>query len=353
MNRERYFDHAATTPVDERVLAEMLPFFDEAFGNANSIHSFGRRAADAVEIARQRVSELIGADDPSQVVFTSGATEANNWVVSAFENGAISPFEHDAAWEPAKYKGFDFLPNDGTSLLLPSQGYDLISVMGVNNEIGSIWRTADFRPYAQRLHSDLTQQAGKLSIDLADLDYASFSAHKLYGPKGVGALYISDEPPSPLMRGGEQEHGFRPGTLNVPGIVGFGAAAAIAGDEMEENFAHAQSLRAIVLEELNRTSDWRINGGENVSPYILSVSFQGIEGETLVVEADAAGYAISAGAACSSRSTEPSHVLTALGVEEDWRRGTVRISFGKANTLESANDLAKTLLRIVEKLRTM
>ncbi|WP_158409299.1 cysteine desulfurase family protein [Fimbriimonas ginsengisoli] len=351
---ERYFDNAATTPVDPRVLDEMLPYLRDDFGNANSIHGFGQRAMAAVDLARERVSNLIGAEDPGQIVFTSGATEANNWVISAFSNGAISPFEHSAVREPALRKGMKLLANDDFVLFPPTETLELISVMCVNNEIGTTWNAADFRSYATHIHSDMTQQLGKTPILLDGIDYASFSSHKAYGPKGVGALYFETAPPYPFQIGGEQEHGYRAGTLNVPGIVGFGAACAIAADEQEQNFHHAARLRSVLLEELGNGGRWQINGeGAPGVPHILSISFDGIEGETLVVEADQAGFAISAGAACSSRSTEPSHVLTALGFEESRLRGTVRISFGKFNSVDSVTELAKTLRHSVEKLRRM
>lgn len=353
MDRTRYFDHAATTPIDPRVLEAMLPFLTEDFGNASSIHSYGAKAMVAVEQARQSVAELIGAEDPAQIVFTSGATEAANWVIGAFASGAFSPFEHSAVREPALRKGFHVLVNEGTSLHPSDRPVELVAAMSVNNEIGARWNARDLRGNARYAMSDLTQQVGKLSVDLEGLDFAVMSAHKLYGPKGVGALYFASEPPTPFQIGGEQEHGYRAGTLNVPGIVGFGTAARIAADEMSENEAKARKLRGIALEALSNLSDWRTNGGDDVSPYILSASFYGIEGETLVVEADGEGFAISAGAACSSRSTEPSHVLSALGVEEAWLRGTVRISFGATNTEDSTHALARTLLRIVEKLRTI
>ena len=307
----------------------------------------------AVERARERLAGLLGAEDPSQIVFTSGATESNNWVLNAFSEGAVSPFEHSAVREPAIHRGFDTLLNTELTLQPPPRPTALISVMSVNNEIGSQWRAADFRDHAEKIHSDLTQGVGKLPIDLADLDYASLSAHKFYGPKGVGALYIADDPLPPLLRGGEQEQGQRGGTLNVAGIVGLGAAAAIASDEMERDLEHANRLRQIALEELAPVSDWQVNGGSKASPYVLSLSFRGLEGETLVIELDHAGYAISSGAACSSRSVEPSHVLTALGLTPEWRRGTVRISFGRFNEDETTATLAKQLRRSVEKIRTM
>src|SRR5579862_8510349 len=209
------------------------------------------------------------------------------------------------------------------------------------------------RAIASLIHTDATQALGKIPFGVAEIDYASFSAHKLYGPKGIGALFIANEALSPLIQGGEQENGLRAGTLNVPGIVGFGAAAAISAQEMATDSSKANELKGTLLAQLHNVSDWEINGGSQVSPFILSLSFLGVEGETLVIECDKAGYAISAGAACSSRSTEPSHVLLALGLDESWRRGTVRISFGRFNTPESASGLGTTLAQTVEKLRTM
>lgn len=349
----RYFDNAATTPLDPRVLQEMIPFFGVDFGNANSIHSFGRKALDAVELARKRVAALIGAEDPYQVLFTSGATESNNQVLRSFLRAAVSPFEHSAILEPARTLGHSTLENDGLIVLPPKDRPELVSLMSVNNEIGTIWQPNSLSGSATYIHSDMTQAVGKVPIDLAGISFASFSAHKFYGPKGVGGLYFAETPPSTWILGGEQEHGLRGGTLNVPGIVGMGAAAQIAIDEQNVNFAHAERLRAIVLEGLEGCTDWQINGGSSVSPYILSVSFLTLEGESLVVEMDRFGYAISSGAACSSHSMEPSHVLTALKIDENWRRGTVRISFGRLCTAESASGLSKSLRHAVEKTRTI
>ena len=377
----RYFDHAATTPLAPEVLREMEPFLGLP-GNAGSLHAFGRRAAAAAELARERVAALVGAEDPQQIVFTSGATEACNAVLAQFEGGWISPFEHAAVREPALARGYRVLPNDGLSiasgegspwsrdvnLSKVAQGSSraeggtvgegvggLLAVMAVNNEIGARW---DARALpADRRFVDATQALGKVPVDLADVDYAAFSAHKLYGPQGVGALFAVDGTLEPFQKGGEQEMGRRAGTLNVAGIVGFGAACALAADRMEDDYNHALKLRSIILEELDRkpqtTDRKRVNGGPDAVPHILSLSFLGLEGETLVVETDQKGYGISAGAACSSRSTQPSHVLTALGLPNEWRRGTVRISFGRANTPESTAELGRLLVRSVENLRTI
>lgn len=365
MNIDRYFDNAATTPVDPRVVEEMLPFFAEEFGNSESIHAFGQRAHQAVELARERVASLLGAEDPSQIVFTSGATESCNWVIRNFDSGWISPFEHSAVREPALASGFRVLENKGWALskgdgmafaydhpttASPDQSIEesLFAVMTVNNETGAILQAPGSGGKVLR---DATQALAKVPIELGD--YVAFSAHKLYGPKGVGGLYQQEPLHEPSQRGGQQEQAQRAGTLNVPAIVGFGAACAIAEQEMEMDYRKAEECRGVVLESLKSLSDWQTNDSANQSPFVLSLSFAGIEGETLVVDLDAKGFAISAGAACSSRSTEPSFVLTALGLEETLRRGTVRISFGRFNTLESAAELGANLLLSVQKLRTM
>ncbi|RYG22376.1 cysteine desulfurase [bacterium] len=348
----RYFDHAATTPLAPEVLKEMEPFLGLP-ANAGSIHAFGRRAMDAVERARARVAEAVGAEDPAQIVFTSGATEACNTVLNAHDGGWISPFEHAAVREPAIARGYRVLPNEELTLRPDPKGEGLLAVMAVNNEIGAQWEARDLP--AQSRFVDATQALGKVALNLDEIDYAAFSAHKLYGPQGIGALFTASGSMEPLLRGGEQEEGRRAGTQNVAGIVGFGAACALAQDRLEEDDAHVTELRWTLIQELlaSNLTDWRIIAPETSVPHILSISFFGVEGETLVIEADHAGFAISAGAACSSRSTEPSHVLTALGLEEQWRRGTVRISFGRGNTKETVAALGKTLVRSTENLRTI
>jgi cysteine desulfurase len=331
----------------------MLPFLQGEFGNPNSIHSLGGSARDAVESARVQVASLIGAEDPSQIYFTAGASEANNWVAHSTRSGIVSPFEHSSMQRSAETCGWAVWPNSGEALIDPGEPFEVASLMTVNNETGDIWDIRDRSIDANALHADATQIVGKLPFDVTGLNFASMSAHKLYGPKGIGALYCWTAPPTPLMFGGEQEGGFRAGTLNVPAIVGFGAAAEIVSEEMAENELQARKLREILLHELSRVSDFRILGGPKTSPFILCLAFLGVEGETLVVEVDRQGYAISSGAACSSRSNEPSHVLQALDVPTDWLRGAVRISFGKMNTEKSTVGLAECLTQSVEKLRTM
>jgi cysteine desulfurase len=358
---ENYFDNAATTPVDPRVIREMLPYLETYWGNGNSLHAWGREAMAAVDLARERIANLVFADDPSQIFFTSGATESNNWIFNwaAHANRGnlpigFSPFEHNAVLEPAKRIGAEVLLNRGYEIRQNKLHYFLVSVMIVNNEVGTDFEPEQLRDACDFLHSDYTQAVGKLPYHFEPVDFASFSAHKFYGPKGVGSLFARDPNIlSPFVLGGEQEQGKRGGTLNVPGIVGMGAAAAIAQEEMADNLAKTEELRAIVLEAFRPCQDYQVNGGDNVSPYILSVSFKGLEGETLVIEMDQAGFAISSGAACSSRSTDPSHVLTALKMPKEWLRGTIRISFGRLNTKDSAAELGKSLRATVESLRNL
>lgn len=348
----RYFDHAATTPCDARVREEMLPYLGEKFGNPSSLHSAGQQARAAVELARFQLSLLLGVE-PEEILFTSGATESANAVIAAYEDIAISPFEHSAVREPALLRKATIYSNQGYELLDSIRPPKLSCVMSVNNETGAFIR----EPNDSRVRTliDATQAIGKgLPIELGD--YTIGSAHKFGGPQGVGFLVAKNGgfPPT-LAKGGDQEFGYRGGTLNVAGIVGLGAAATIARLEADERLDQVEVLRDLLLNELDELEDWHTNDHPDgqTSPYILSLSFSRVEGETVVIEADAAGFAISAGAACSARSDEPSHVLTALDLPEDERRGTIRVSFGTGNTEESTAALGQTLVSIVKRLRQM
>lgn len=313
---------------------------EEEFANANSLHSAGLKARAAVEASRIQVAAALGVE-PEEIVFTSGATESNNWVASSFGRVRISPFEHSSLWERLRLGAITW-DSDSEA--------DLNCRMLVNNETGTRYDRPDI---PGRWHCDMTQAVGKVPIQLG-FDFASFSAHKFYGPKGVGALFAKDACfPVPLMHGGEHEGGHRAGTLNVPAIVGMGAAIEIAIANQASDFERATELRPIVLEELRGLSDWQVNGDEKGSPHILSLSFLEVEGELVVLELDREGYAISSGAACSSRSNELSHVLISMGYPPEWVRGTIRVSFGRANTAESASGMAAAIRRAVERLRKL
>ncbi len=333
----------------------MLPWLGERFGNAHSIHSWGLEARAAVERAREVVAEALGAESPDQVVLVSGSTEACATALIQTSPGWVSPFEHSAVREPAHRLGYKPLTPCRTRCITPEGGLGegLVAHLSVSNETGTIFHPREVAPAPHPLFVDATQALGKLPQPVGDADWAAFSAHKIGGPKGVGALFARYPLARPLIVGGGQESGQRGGTLNVAGIVGFAEACRIAEQEREDHWLQAQELRSIVLEQLGRTSDWQVNGGTEVVPHILSLSFLGVEGESVVVELDADGFAVSAGPACSSGSAEPSPVLLAMGVPAEWERGTVRISFGPSNTADSASELGKALGRAVERLRAM
>jgi cysteine desulfurase len=298
---------------------------------------------DKVEWSRQEVAQVIGADDPQQIIFTSGATEANNSLLHLPQELWVSPFEHSSIRELSS----KVLSNKGWEIEAgPMQG--TVSVMAVNNETGAILT----HPLSgNHNHSDLTQLVGKKQVTLQGLQSASFSGHKFGGPMGVGVLYLEDPSSFPaLQRGGEQEFGLRAGTLNGPGIVGLGVAAAIVRQKnLDQEEERVRELRQIVKETLLPVGP-HYNESENQSPWILSIAIPGVLAETLVIEADVRGYAISSGAACSSGSTEPSHVLMALGLPLDLIRSTIRISFGPSNTKESASGLAQCLVDSTKRL---
>jgi cysteine desulfurase len=326
----------------------MEPYLRDSFGNANSIHSAGREACAAVCKAREQVAALIRADDPSEVVFTSGATEANNWILRDFSTLAISPFEHGSVSAFACSHGATVLKNKGWTL--EGSNAELTSVMRVNNETGAILEM----PAARKTHSDATQAVGKIPIDVRSYDFASMSAHKFYGPKGVGALYIKGaQEMEPLLFGGEQEHGQRSGTLNVPGIVGMGAAAAVAIERKDEDYAQAASLRDYVKGRLGELPGVSFVEHTAQSPFVLSTCFEGLEGESIVVSLDAKGFAVSSGSACSSGKGHTSSVLRALGLPDTLARGAVRISFGRFNTRQAAEALCSEIEAAVGSLRKL
>jgi cysteine desulfurase len=379
--RPIYLDSHATTPVDPRVLEAMLPFFTERFGNASSrTHAYGQDAADAVRRAREEVASLLGAS-AREIVFTSGATESNNIAIKGLvyahrDRGrriVTTAIEHDSVLDICarlEREGFDVvrLPvsRDGLlSLDALERAVDratlLVSVMAANNEVGVLQPIADAARIAHAcgavFHSDIAQAAGKIPLSLDDwgVDLASVSAHKLYGPKGAGALYIRRQRPRleihPLIDGGGHEGGLRSGTLNVPGIVGLGRACAIAREEMTSEGDRLAALRNRLLDGLtSRMTGVFVNGSMSARlPHNLNVSFEGIEGEGLLVALG--DLAVSPGAACASATDAPSHVLSALGVPADLARATIRFGLSRFTTVDEVDEAAARVARVVHHLR--
>ena len=376
-----YFDHAATTPVDERVLQKMLPYFTDNFGNPNSQHWFGRRSVTAVDEARDTVASLIGAK-PSEIYFTSGGTESDNWAIrgaahARAEKGKhliISAVEHPAMITTAKElekEGFEIslAPVDeyGTvdveklkSLLRPDTIF--VGIMTANNEVGTIQPLAEISGLCRErgilFFTDAVQAAGALKIDVNDpaVDLLSFSGHKFYGPKGVGVLYIrSGLKLGKIITGGHQERTMRGGTTNVPAIVGLAEALRLAQEEREKNAAYVSSLRdRFISRVLHEIPYVKLNGHpQNRLPANANFSFRYIEGESLLFSLDLASIAVSSGSACSSGSLEPSHVLLAMGLPEGLAHGSIRFSFGKDNTPAQIDYAVDRLKEIVVKLRAL
>jgi cysteine desulfurase len=378
-----YLDHAATTPVDPAVLEAMRPFFGERFGNPSSIHGWGQEALQAVETARGRVAALLNAD-PSEIVFTSGGTESDNAALagpllrlrSAGRGTRLitTAVEHHAVLTCAEYLagqgfGLTVLKTDADGLVDPdavrraaADGAGLVSVMHANNEIGTVQPIREIAEAAHGrgalFHTDAVQTAGHLPIDVraTGVDLLSLSAHKLYGPKGVGVLYIRGGTPfEPFLHGGGQEGGRRSSTHNVPGIVGLGLAAEIARTAMAAEDRRIRGLRDGLWETLrNRVPGVRLNGHptERLSNN-LNCSFDGVEGESLAVSLDLDGIAASTGSACSSRSAEPSHVLSAIGLSPEGARGSLRLTLGRATTAAECDRAAEAVVSAVKRLRDL
>jgi cysteine desulfurase len=379
--RPIYLDSHATTPVDPRVLETMLPFFTERFGNASSrTHAYGQDAAAAVRTAREDVASLLGAT-AREIVFTSGATESNNIAIKGLAHArrdrgrriVVTEIEHDSVLDVCgalERDGFEIvrLPvsRDGLlSLDVLERAVDrstlLVSVMAANNEIGVLQPIADAARIAHAsgavFHSDIAQAAGKIPLALDDwgVDLASVSAHKLYGPKGAGALYIRRQRPrleiQPIVEGGGHEGGVRSGTLNVPGIVGLGRACAIARDEMASEGDRLAALRNRLLDGLtSRIAGVAINGSMSARlPHNLNVSFEGIEGEGLMLALG--DLAVSPGAACASATDAPSHVLRAIGVPAALARATIRFGLSRFTTAEEVDEAVQRVARVVHHLR--
>lgn len=366
-----YFDNAASTKVDPRVLDAMLPFFCENYSNPSAMHSLALEARMAVERAREQVAELLGAEDPSEVIFTSCATEANNTVLGSFKGKMLhSAIEHPSVRNVAE--GTDrseAIPVDeeGTirydeyaKALIRVQP-EIVSIMSVNNEIGSVQDIDKLGEMAHMegslFHSDITQGVGKTELDLAKrpIDYATMSGHKFHAPKGIGVLWArGGVPVKPFMCGGTHESQRRAGTHNVPLIVGLGAAAEIIKNEGAAEAERMRKLRKWLVEGVtSRVSDMKVNGQENGAPHIASLSFYRTEGESILINLDARGICCTAGAACSSGRGLGSPVLNAIGLDQDWLRGTVRLSLSRFTTEEEVDYLIESLVSAVADVRSL
>jgi cysteine desulfurase len=377
-----YLDHAATTPVRPEVLEAMLPFFSVAWGNPSSSHRFGRAARAGLEQGKREVAESLGAE-PNQVIFTSGGTEADNLALigaalAARSHGrpmhvVTSAIEHKAVLAAAH--AVVSLGGEETILAVDGNGlvrFDeldaalereptLVSVMWVNNEVGVVQPMPEIGARCQAagvpLHSDAVQAFGKLPIDLAasGCRLLSISGHKIGAPKGIGALIVRDRRiVDAIIHGGGQQYGIRPGTENVAGAVAIGRAALLARRELEAQAARVGALRAELRDRLTAAvGDIVVNGGNAHAPHILSVSVPGAEAEALLMHLDLAGIACSGGSACSTGALEPSHVLTAMGVERSLALGTIRFSLGHDTTAADIDCVAQVFPGIVARVRQL
>ncbi len=377
-----YFDHAATTPVDERVLETMTPYFTEHYGNANSPHQLGNNAKVAVEEARENIAEIIGAE-PAEIIFTSGGTESDNCAIKGVVNATgkteviTSPLEHHAVLHTAealKQSGAKpvYVQPDEKGIIHPEQVEEainedtaMVSLMHVNNEIGSINPLKEISEICKKhdipFHSDTVQSVGKIPVDVEELglNFLSISGHKIYGPKGIGVLYMRHATPwLPWMHGGSQERRRRGGTLNVPGIIGLAKALELSVEEMDDHRTHFEKLRKQLVEGLDeRFGDrYQINGDvENGVPHIINISFldpsgDGLDGEMLLLNLDVEGICVSNGSACTSGAMEPSHVLEGIGLDSKTANSSIRVSLGKQNTLEEIDYFLEKLEIVVNRM---
>jgi cysteine desulfurase len=397
MNKRIYLDYNATTPLDPQVRAVFIGELDN-YANGSSMHEDGRRVAQAIHGARESVADLVHAN-PAGIIFTSGGSESNNTVFNIMVSPVLtatstrkakwggrktiitSAIEHPCVLESAKrLEGLGFivhyLPVDGNGTVdmklyaeilqkgdtsgIEAEKPLLVSIMMANNEIGTIQDIAELARLAHAsgalFHTDAVQAVGKIpvDVDLLGIDYLTMSCHKIYGPKGVGALYIRKGAPiDSLIRGGHQEDGLRAGTYNAPAIVGFGEAARLAKERLGEYEAHTRLLRNRLRDGfLASIPDIRINGhSEKVLPNTLDVSFPGAEGESILLMLDLTGISVSTGSACASGSLEPSHVLMATGVGPELAHGSIRFSLGQYTTEEEIEYILKEVPPIIKRLR--
>lgn len=376
-----YLDHSATTPVAPEVLEAMLPYFSERFGNASSLHSFGLEAKQALEESREKVAGLLGAE-PEELIFTSGGTESDNLALKgiAYRNRKkgkhiiTTHIEHPAVLEACRKlqtEGFEvtYLPVTGEGLIEPGalesairSDTVLISVMHANNEIGTIQPLEEIGKIATEkdiyFHTDAVQSVGKIPTDVNTLgvDLLSLSSHKLYGPKGVGALYVRKGTRlESILQGGGHERGLRSGTENVAGIVGLARAAELARETMASEVERLTGLRdRLAAQVLERVKEAWINGTmKRRLPGNMNFGFRYVEGESLLLFLDSKGIAVSTGSACSSKKLEPSHVLLSLGLSPELCHGSLRITLGRSNTEEDVNYVAGSIAEAVERFRSI
>lgn len=375
-----YMDHSATTPVDPEIAQEILKYMVEDFGNASSIHSYGREARKAVEKAREQVAAAIGGS-PQEIIFTSGGTEADNMAILGVSTAnckkgshiITTQVEHHAVLETCEHlekNGFSvtYLPVDETGRIRVedvakaiNQNTILISIMHANNEVGTIQPIKEIGKLAKEhgiyFHVDAVQSVGKIPIDVNEMniDLLSISAHKIYGPKGIGCLYVrKGVKVTPITHGGSQERKRRAGTENVPGIVGFGLAAEKIVKEMPKESARLQAMRDRLIEGLTKLEYTKLNGHPTERlPHNVNISFNFIEGESLLLMLDMKGIAASSGSACTSGSLDPSHVLLAMGMAHEVAHGSLRLTLGKMNTEADVDYILEVVPPIVERLRSM
>ncbi|MDQ3634217.1 MAG: cysteine desulfurase NifS [Acidobacteriota bacterium] len=386
MFRRVYLDNSATTPIDKEVVEAMLPFLTEKYGNASSIHFFGQEARGAVDKARHQVADLINAKQ-NQIIFTSGGTESNNLAIRGFcqlnekhgKHIITSNIEHPAVMnvcEELEEIGFEvtYLPVQSDGIVNVEDVENairedtvLISIMTANNEIGTIQPVKEIGKLVKRqrengnkiwFHTDAVQAVGKIPVDVEEIgcDMLSISAHKIYAPKGAGALFVKRGVRLKSQNlGGHQERERRGGTENVPTIVAFGKACELAKDNLQMNYEYLKNLRNSFEKGVEaKVSDIIINGNqEKRLPNISNITFRFVEGEGLLINLDMQGVAVSTGSACSSGSLEPSPIILALGQPEDLARGAVRFSFGRNNTLEDVEYVLEILPKAVENLRKL
>lgn len=379
--RQVYLDYSATTPVKDEVLNTMIPYFKENFGNPSSLYTSGLESKDAVNKAREQIAALINAE-PSEIYFTAGGSEADNWtLIGAAEklqgkgNHIItSMIEHPAILRTCEYlekRGFEvtYLQPEKSGIVLPEtleaaikDNTILVSIMAVNNEIGTVEPIKELAAVAKKhgilFHTDAVQALGNVPLDVkADgIDLMSLSSHKIYGPKGIGALYIRKGVRiDNFVHGGGQENGKRAGTENLPGIVGFGKAAELAKDNFEAHVKHCSELRDYLVEQVTANiADTRVNGTmDHRHPGNANITFDYIEGESILLLLDMHGIAISTGSACSSKSLKPSHVLDAIKIPVELIHGSVRFTVGDFTTKEDIDYVVDCLKGIVKTLRNL